>query len=153
LPRQRRSHGIYDLYSGNGLCKARAGMKKKLSLFGPLLLSSLLFVGCTTTITNLTPSTQRRNVNGLYPFEVELDTREHSIRRETLKPYVLVGEQAYPMQPTLGLKNRWETLVAVPPNKEYVSYRFKFNYDCRGLGKPKPSSKLSRPFQLEVLDK
>jgi len=128
-------------------------MKKKLSSFGPLLLSSLLFVGCTTTITNLTPSTQKRSPNALYPLEVELDTRDHSIKRETIKPYVLVGSQSYLMQPTLGLKNRWETLVPIPADKEYVSYRFKFNYDTRSIPEPSPGSKLSQPFQLQVLDK
>ena len=127
--------------------------KKKLLSLGPLLLSSLLLAGCTTTITNLTPSTQRRNPNGLYPVEVALDTREYCIRKETLKPYVLVGSRIYPMQPTLMLKDRWETLVPVPANMEYVNYRFKFNYDLRSIPEPTPSSKLSRPFQLQILDK
>ncbi len=124
--------------------------KKPLSL---VLVSSLLFAGCTTTITNLTPSTQKRNRDGLYPVEVALDTREQCIRQETLQPFVLVGPQVYPMQPTFNLKNRWETLVPVPADKEYVNYRFKFNYQTRSIPKPKPGSKLSRPFQLQVLDK
>jgi hypothetical protein len=64
-----------------------------------------------------------------------------------------VGAHAYPMQPTLQIKNRWETLVPVPPNVEYVSYRFKFNYDYRCIPKPHPSSKLSQAFQLQILDK
>jgi hypothetical protein len=134
------------------LVQGSGSMKKKLSLCGPLLFSSLLLAGCTTTVTNLTPSTETRNQNGLYPFEVALDTREHSIRRTTLKPFVLVGSQAYPMQPTFGLQNRWETLVPVPADREYVNYRFKFNYLTRSF-KGTPSSKLSRPFQLQVLDK
>jgi hypothetical protein len=128
-------------------------MKKKLSSLGPLLLSSLLLSGCTTTITNLTPSTQKRNPNALYPIEVELDTRDATIRHESIKPYVLVGSQSYPMQQTLGLKNRWETLVPVPPDKEYVSYRFKVNYDNRRIPEARPNSRLSQPFQLQVLDK
>src|SRR4051794_37347865 len=104
-------------------------MKKKLLLLWPVLLSSVLLTGCTTTITNLTPSTEKRDPNGFYPIEVALDTQERCIRQETIKPFVLVGPQAYSMKPTLGIKNRWETLVPVAPNIEYVSYRFKFNYD------------------------
>ena len=128
-------------------------MKKKLSSLTAVLLSSLLFSGCTTTITNLTPSTAKRNANGLYPFEVELDTRDRCIREETLQPYVQVGTDVYRMQQTLGLQNRWEILVPIPPNREFVSYRYKFNYKVRSIPEPTPGSKLSRPFQLQVLDK
>jgi hypothetical protein len=128
-------------------------MKKALSLLWPVLVGSVLLTGCTTTITNLTPGTQKRNPSGLYPFEVALDTRKQSIRQETLRPYVLVGAQAYPMQPTLMLQNRWETLVPVPPNQEYVNYRFKFDYQYRSIPESRPSSILSQPFQLQVLDK
>ncbi len=125
---------------------------KKLSSRALILLSSLLFAGCTTTITNLTPSTQPRAANGLYPIEVTLDTRDRCIRQETLKPYVLIGEEIYPMQPTFMLKNRWETLVPVPADKEYVNYRFKFNYDYRSIPKPHPGSRLSRPYQFQIKD-
>lgn len=128
-------------------------MKKKPLLTYALLLSSLLWTGCTTTITNLTPTTHKRNANGLYPFEVALDTREHSIRRDTLQPSVVIGDHLYPMQQTLMLKNRWETLVPVPANQEYVNYRFKFDYQSRSIPEPKPGSKMSRPFQLQILDK
>jgi hypothetical protein len=128
-------------------------MKKKLSSLWPVLLSSLLFTGCTTTVTNLTPSTQKRNPSGLYPFEVALDTREQCIRQETLKPYVLIGAQIYAMQPTLSIKNRWETVVPIPANNEYVNYRFKFDYDYRSIPTSQPGSKLSRPFQLQIQDK
>jgi hypothetical protein len=130
-----------------------AAMKKTLSSLGAVLLSCLLLTGCTTTITNLTPSTAKRNPNGLYPFEVELDTRDNCIKKDTFQPFVQVGTQIYPMDQTLGLKNRWETLVPVPANREFVSYRYKFNYSVRSIPEPTPSSKLSRPFQLQILDK
>jgi hypothetical protein len=118
-----------------------------------LLLSSLLISGCTTTITNLTPSTQKRNANGLYPFEVVLDTRENSLRQQTLKPFVLIGTQAYAMQRAPMLSNRWETLVPIPANKEFINYRYKFNYEYNCIPRPKPGSKLSPPYQLQVLDR
>lgn len=128
-------------------------MKKKLPSLCLALVASLFLAGCTTTITNLTASTQKRSPTGLYPVEVELDTREQCLKEETLAPYVLVGTQSYPMQHTLMLKNRWEAVVPVPGNVEYVNYRFKFNYDTRSIGKPTPGSKLSGPFQFQILDK
>jgi hypothetical protein len=150
---KRKTRTKSKLYTRKGLCNAPAGMKKKLSLCGPLLVSLLLLAGCTTTITNLTPSTAKRSPTGLYPFEVELDTRQYCIRRDTLAPYVVVSDQVYAMKPTLGLKNRWETVVPVPADREFVNYRFKFNYKTRSIPEPRPSSKLSRPFQLQVLDR
>ena len=117
------------------------------------LSASLFLTGCTTTITNLTASTQKRSPNGLYPVEVEFDNHEQRIKEDTLQPYVLVGAQTFPMQHTLMLKNRWEAVVPVPGNVEYVNYRFKFNYDTRSVGKPVPGSKLSGPFQFQILDK
>lgn len=128
-------------------------MKKKPSLVCCLLLSSVLLSGCATTITNLTPSTQTRNPSSLYPFEVALDTRDRCIKRETIQPFLVIGSEVFPMRPTLGLPNRWETVVEVPPSKEYVSYRFKFDYQTRGIPEPKPGSKLSPPFQLQVVDR
>lgn len=128
-------------------------MKKKLFSLSIVLLSSLLFTGCTTTITNLTPSTQKRDPGGLYPFEVALDTTERRIREETLQPYVLIGPQSFPMQPTLMLKNRWETLIPISPDKEHVNYRFKFDYKYNSIPEPRPGSRLSRPYQLQILDK
>src|SRR5262249_41463838 len=80
------------------LCHAPAAMKKKSWPVGLLLALSLLSAGCTTTITNLTPSTAKRNPTGLYRFEAELDTTERAIRQDTVQPYVLIGPMAYPMQ-------------------------------------------------------
>jgi len=126
---------------------------KKLSSHWFILLSSLLLTGCSTTITNLTPSTQKRTTTGLYAFEVELDTRERTIQHDSLKPFVLVGTQSYAMQPTLGLKNRWETVVPIPANQEYVTYRYKFNYDYLSIPEKRPGSRLSRSFQFRIEDK
>jgi hypothetical protein len=128
-------------------------MKKKLSWLWIASLSSLLLTGCTTTITNLTPSSAKRNPNGLYPFEVQLDTRDGRIKSTTLEPFVQVGTQIYQMQPTFGLENRWETLVPIPANREFVSYRYKFNYKVRSIGEATSGSKLSRPFQLQIVER
>jgi hypothetical protein len=130
-------------------------MKKKLlslRTLGTLLVSSLLVSGCATTITNLTPSTQKRNADSLYPFEVAVDTPDHRIRESSLKPYVLIGPEAYPLQPTHMLKNRWETLIPIPPGKEYVNYRYKFDYQYNSIPNPRPGSRLSRPYQLHIVD-
>jgi hypothetical protein len=127
-------------------------MKKTFRRLVPLLLLPLLFTGCATTITNLTPGTQKRSPTGLYPFEVAIDSRQQSLRRETLTPYVLIGAQSYPMQPTMLLENRWETLVPIPGDKEFVNYQFKFDYEYNSIPHRRAGSKLSAPYQLRILD-
>src|SRR2546425_11007637 len=99
----------------------------------PLL---LLVSGCATTFTNLTPQRQPRNANNLYPVEVALDSRQQTLRWDSIKPHIVVGREFYPMRPTLLMTNRWEGLVPVPPGTNLVHYRYKFNFDYNALGKP-----------------
>jgi hypothetical protein len=122
--------------------------------FHPLLLIALLLGGCTTTsVTNLTPKQLPRNANGIYSFEVALETKQQTLRTETLKPSVLIGLDAYPMEPALLLKNRWEVLVPIPANKKFISYRYKFDYDYNRFGPRGANSKMSPQYQLEVTEK
>ena len=117
----------------------------------PLLLLPLLIAGCaTSTITNLTPSRLPRKANGQYPFSVQFETRQQSLIRDSLKPYVVIGLNQYPMQQTPMLTNRWETLAPVPANQDLVNYRYKFDYEYRGFGVHRADSKMSKPYQLRI---
>ncbi len=118
-----------------------------------LCLAALCLSGCATTITNITPSNQPRNANNVYPFEVALETSQATIKENTLKAYVLLGETIYPMQPVQLLKNRWEALVPVAANTNYLYYRYKFDYSYNRIPKPADSSRLSPTYQLEIVDK
>ena len=78
------------------------------------LLSASLLVGCVqTTITNLTPHRMPRSNTGFYPVEMIWESNQAALRRETVKPVVMVGTNAYPMKRTLLLTNRWETRVPI----------------------------------------
>ena len=128
-------------------------MKKTLK-WSPFCLVFMLLAGCTSTITNLTPSKQFRNATGMYPVEVAWDSREQTVRNQTLTPYVVLDpETVYKMRPTYGMKNRWETVVPVPPGKNVVPYHIRFDYDNNSFGKPTKNSKLSSGYRLEIIDK
>lgn len=114
---------------------------------------ALFLSGCSTTITNLTPSKQVRNSTGLYPFEALFNSNEKSIRKETVQAYVIVGLESFPMQPAPVLKNRWETVVQLPADKKFINYRFKFDYQYLSIPQRRPGSILSLPYQIEILDK
>jgi hypothetical protein len=120
---------------------------KKLLL---LLLTPLLFTGC-STITNLTPDKQPRNAAGLYPVEVAFDTRQQSLRPQSIKPSVLVGVESYPMRKTPLMKNRWETLVPIPADKNAINYHFKFDFEYNAIPQVRPDSIMSREYQLEIV--
>lgn len=115
-------------------------------LFLPLFLS-----GC-HTITNLTPATLPRNASGVYQVEVKFDHKEQALRQDSIKPLVMVGENTYPMERTRLLKNRWETLIPVPANKNETYYRFKFDYKVNAFPEPRADSKLSPEYKLSIKD-
>jgi hypothetical protein len=119
----------------------------------PLSLGLVFLAGCAITITNLTPREQIRNANGLYPFEATLDTTQQTVRKDSIQPSVIMGLESYPMRPTPMLKNRWETLVPIPPDKEYVNYQYKFDYEYHSIPQRKSGSKLSPPYQLHLKDR
>jgi hypothetical protein len=126
------------------------GMKLKKFL---LLLPVLLLAGCQTgTFTRLTPNEQPRNANNLYPVEAIFQSEQQTLRWDSIKAYVLVDGQPYPMRQEQLVENRWEGFVPVPANQNRVTYRFKFDYLYNTFGAPKPNSEYSRIYTLTVLD-
>jgi hypothetical protein len=138
------------LYKLSGLCKAALVMWKKLL---PLSILPFLMAGCAATFTNLTPLRQTRNADNQYPVEVSLNTRQQTVRWESIKPYVAVGTDLYPMRPTPLMTNRWEGLVPVAAGTNIVHYRYKFDFDYNAMGKPKQDSAMSPEYTLRILDK
>jgi len=118
------------------------------------LLGALFLAGCkTTTVTNLTPSQLVRNPSGLYPFEMAWESKQQSLRKNSLTPYVIIGLESYPMRPTPVVINRWETLVPIPPDQKLIHYRYKVDYEYNSIPQPRANSKLSPPYRLEITDK
>lgn len=118
----------------------------------PVLLAPLLLAGCTSTFTNLTPRQQVRNSTNLYPVEVALNTRQQTLRWDSIRPQVVVGDAAYPMRPTMLMSNRWEGLVPVPAGANSVHYRYKFDFDYNAFGAPRKDSSMSPEYTLKVLE-
>jgi hypothetical protein len=118
----------------------------------PLLFAPLLLAGCTSTFTNLTPLHQTRNSNNLYPVEVAMESRQQSLRWDTIHPQIIVGDQVYPMRPTNLMTNRWEGVVPVPAGTDLVHYRYKFDFNYNAMGGPKPDSALSPEYTLRILE-
>src|SRR5882672_3192647 len=91
-------------------CHAGWVMLKKFLL---ILLVPLMFAGCTGTFTNLSARQQPRNANNLYSVGVAFQTRQKSLRWESVEPFVVVGGESYPLRKTPIAENRWEGLIPI----------------------------------------
>ena len=119
----------------------------------PILLLPCLLTGCTATFTNLSASHQVRNPNNLYPVEVALNSRQQSLRWESIQPFVMVGTESYPMRPTPLLTNRWEGLIPVGPQTNLVFYHYKFEFKYGSFSGPQNDSAASPEYKLQILEK
>jgi hypothetical protein len=118
----------------------------------PLALMAVLLTGCQATFTNLTPRQQVRNDEGLYPVEVAMNTRQGTLRWDSIEAKIKVGENLYPMRRTLMMSNRWEGLVPVPATTNEVFYRYRLDFLYNDFGGPKRDSALSEQYRLLILD-
>ena len=117
------------------------------------LLSVVLLTGCAAQFTRLSPLQQPRNPNGQYPVEVAFNSKQQSLRWETIQPYVLVSGQPYALRAVPLVQNRWEGFVPVPAGVNTVDYRFKFDYKYNAIGKPPQSDSAFSPvYKLTIVD-
>lgn len=122
-------------------------MTKKLMVFVCL---PLLLLGCVTSVTNLTSTTQPRNANNLYLIEYQWDTTLRTIKPDSIKPFVMVGFDSYEMRQTPKMTNRWEVLVPIPRDKSVISYWFKVDYEIAHYGKPAMESRRTPEYKLYI---
>jgi len=129
-------------------------MMRKALQFGSLA-AAVLQVGCgtTSTVTLLSPRTQVRNAEGLYPVEIEFRSNMQALKKETLKPYLQVGDNNYPMRRTPRLDTRWETLLPVPATNSVMDYRVKVDFEYNAIPAPRSNSVLSQPYRLQIKEK
>jgi len=82
--------------------------------------------------------------------EIEFRSNMQALKKETLKPYLQVGENSYPMRRTPRMENRWETLLPIPASTNRADYRVKVDFEYNAIPVAKPDSVLSPPYQLQI---
>ncbi len=117
-----------------------------------LAVAPLVIAGC-SSITNLTPSKLPRNATGFYQVEAAWNSRQRTIRDESMKPLVLIGNEVYEMRRVPRVENRWETMIPIAPDKDAVRYQFKFDYMVNSIPRALPDSKMSPEYKLQIMDK
>ncbi len=115
-------------------------------------LIALVFGGC-TTVTNLTATKQRRESNGLYRVEAAWTTDQASIIPESIKAYVVLGNERIPMTPIPLVKNRWEAFLPVAADQTFIRYRFKYDFDYYSMPGRRKDSVLTEEFKMNITDK
>ena len=119
----------------------------------PALALAVLLTGCAGTFTNLSATRQPRNANNLYPVGVAFHSRQQTLRWDSIKPFALIGKEAYQLQKTPIAEDRWEGLIPVPAGVKEIEYRYKFEFDYNVMGgSPKPDSRVSPTYKLQILD-
>ena len=119
-------------------------------LFPLMLLAAFLTSCATTTITNLTPTQYPRNPSGQYLVEMQITSEQQTLRPETIKPYVVVGTQSYPMAQTRKTMNRWEAMIPIASDKTGIAFHYKVDYQYNKFGKPGEGSLRSQDYPLVV---
>ena len=118
------------------------------------LLPVVLLAGCATpNFTRLTPVQETRNADNLYAVETAFDSKQQSIRWDSIHAFIIVNGQAMPMRKVSLVKNRWEGVIPVPPGVATVNYRFKFDYLYNSFASaPKPNSVTSQVYTLKIAE-
>ena len=124
-------------------------LKKSLPV---LSLSLLLLAGCATQLTNLTPLQQLRDTNNLYRVEVAFDTRQQTVRWQSIQPKIVVGKESYDMHTTPFMTNRWEGLIPVAPGINSVRYHYRLDFKYNRMGEPGNDNAISREYTLRILE-
>jgi hypothetical protein len=117
-----------------------------------LLLLPVLLAGC-TSITNLSPSQYPRDPAGLYHVEAAWKSYRQAVLPDSFQPVVVIGFDTYPMRPVPVVVDRWEALIPVPADRNFVLYRFKFDYEINSISKPRADSLMSPEYTLKITDK
>jgi hypothetical protein len=115
-----------------------------------LCLLAALLIGCATTVTNITSTSQPRNANNQYLIEFQWDTSEQAVIPDSVQPYVVTGFDTYEMRPVLRMTNRWETYVPAGPDKNVIIYSFKVEYETRAFGGTQKHSRNSQEYKLYI---
>jgi hypothetical protein len=121
----------------------------------PVFLLSLLVValtGCNATFANLTPRQQLRNTNNFYIVEVQFNSRQQTLRWDSIEPQIMVGSEFLPMRATPLMTNRWEGLIPLRADQKSVQYRYKFNYKYNQFGPTGVSSAISPTYTLRIIE-
>lgn len=115
----------------------------------PLCAIALMVTGC-SSVTNLTPRNYTRKPDNLYHFEMQVDSRQQSIRWETVKPFVKIGSEEIPMERTHRMSNRWEASIPLSDKESIIYYKYKVYFEFDDFGPRGKDTIVSGTYKVEL---
>jgi hypothetical protein len=121
-----------------------------------LMAATVVLAGCaevsTTKVsnTNLTPRTIPTDAGSTYLFETTFESIRRSVDPSSVKAWVMLETQLYPMARVPNTLDRFEALVPLPPGKTYLVYKYKFEFSYPGLGTHEVNSDWSQEYRMVV---
>lgn len=100
--------------------------------------------------TNLTPRSLPMAVDSSYLFETTFTSDRRGVDPESVKAWVMIDLQLYPMQRVPNTENRFEALIPLPPDRNIVRYNYKFEYVYAGTSARLFDSKISPEYTLAI---
>jgi hypothetical protein len=100
--------------------------------------------------TNLTPRSLPVATDSSYLFETTFTSDRRGVYPESVKAWVMIDLQLYPMQRVPNTENRFEALIPLPRDRNVVRYNYKFEYAYAGTAVRLYDSKLSPEYTLVI---
>ena len=125
-------------------------------LAASLMAASVLLAGCSglsttkASNTNLTPRQIPLNANSTYLFETTFDSIRRGVDPTSVKAWVMIDTQLYPMARVPNTANRFEALVPLPPGRTNVPYKYKFEFAYPGIRYREVNSDWSPEYRLVI---
>lgn len=111
-------------------------MNLKLFLKVSTALVTLVLVGCTPTITNITNDSIPQNASGLYTVSMAVSTDNGAVIEESYAPMVVINGERHPMAPSDLGPNVFDYDYPMPEGAAEAKYYFILDYDVDYHGSP-----------------
>lgn len=132
-------------------CKSRFA-----SLFTRLFAATaavLLLAGCDVKIINRTPATFSENPSGVYTITAEVQVKSGVVKKETLKPSIVIDGNIFPMTKSDLGPNLWEYDYKLPAGRADGAYYFIATYDTSANGRDSQRDAYTDLFKFSVANR
>lgn len=97
--------------------------------------AALLLAACDVKVVDRTPDTFSENPSNVYTITAEVQVRSGVVRKESIKPSIVIDGQIFPMtQSSLG-SELWEYDYRLPPGRDSGAYYVIVAYETEASGK------------------
>jgi hypothetical protein len=113
----------------------------------------LLLAGCDVKIINRTPATFSENPSGVYTITAEVQVKSGVVKKETLKPSIVIDGQIFPMTKSDLAPNMWEYDYKLPAGRSEGKYYFIATFDTSANGRDNKRDAYTEPVTFTIANR